>query len=394
MSQFNRWLLPEGIAEALPEQAERLERYRRRLLDLYRTWGYELVIPPFIEYLESLLTGTGHDLDLQTFKLTDQLTGRMMGVRADMTPQVARIDAHLLKREEPARLCYLGTVLHTRPSEFSSSRSPMQVGAELFGHSGMDSDLEVISLMMETLKACGVPRLYMDLGHVGVYRSLAQQAGFDEDTETQFFDLLQRKSIPEIEQFVAEHQYDEAMGKMLLALPTLTGGVECLEKAEVQLAAASDEVLNALDYVKRLSSELSLRYPELEIHYDFAELRGFHYQTGVVFAAYADGLGQEIARGGRYDGIGKVFGRARPATGFSADLKVLLSLTESTHVDEQWRVWAPAMDDAALREKIAALRGEGHTVLQELAGQSQDAKAMNCNKWLLKQNNDWSVVDV
>ena len=223
MNKTDRWLLPEGIEEVLPEQAKRLEQLRRTLLDTYESWGYDLVMPPLIEYLESLLTGTGNDLDLQTFKLTDQLTGRLMGVRADMTPQVARIDAHQLNRETPTRLCYMGTVLHTRTDGFAGSRSPLQVGAELYGHAGIESDVEVISLMLETLAKSGVAAPFVDLGHVGIYRELVKQAGLDREQEATLFDSLQRKANTEIAEYLKDWKLDSKIASAIAALTDLNG---------------------------------------------------------------------------------------------------------------------------------------------------------------------------
>lgn len=394
MTDTDRWLLPEGIEEALPERAERLETYRRRLLDLYHGWGYALVMPPFIEFLESLLTGTGHDLDLKTFKITDQLTGRLMGVRADMTPQVARIDAHGLKSEAPTRLCYMGTVLHTRSDGFAGTRSPLQVGAELFGHAGLDSDVEIIRLMLETLTVCGVDAFSMDLGHVGIYRGLADQAGLEARQEAELFDMLQRKALPEIDAYLATLALPEGVGAMLRGLAELNGGEEVPERARTLFKGASPEVVAALDYVEAVAARVREAHPGVALHFDLAELRGYHYQTGIVFAAYVPGQGQEIARGGRYDEIGKVFGRARPATGFSTDLKTLVGLSTLQAVSPARGIFAPAETDAALQSKIRELRGAGERVVQALSGQAADARAMGCDRMLTKSDNQWAVVNV
>ncbi|NOZ38430.1 MAG: ATP phosphoribosyltransferase regulatory subunit, partial [Gammaproteobacteria bacterium] len=241
-----RWLLPEGIEEVLPRQARALESLRRRLLDIYDSWGYERVMPPFIEYLESLLTGTGNDLDLQTFKLTDQLSGRMMGIRADMTPQVSRIAACHLQQDAPLRLCYMGSVIKTRPDSFASSRSPLQLGAELYGHSGVESDIEILCLMIETLHQSGIAQPYIDLGHVGIYRGLAQQAGLSQTQEATLFDALQRKARPEIEACLADWELDDRLAAMLLALADLNGGEEVLQQAKEQLQDAGEMVIAAL----------------------------------------------------------------------------------------------------------------------------------------------------
>ena len=322
-----RSLLPQGIEEALPPEARQLEGMRRQLLDTYARWGYQLVMPPFIEYLDALLTGTAHDLNEQTFQLVDQLTGRVLGVRADMTPQVARIDAHQLKREAPNRLCYIGTVLHTRPDGFGGSRSPMQVGAELYGHAGVESDVEILALMLETFRQAGVQNVLLDLGHVGIFRALAAQAKLSAEHEASLFEMLQRKAIPEIGAFLAQLNISNAMRDMLASLPTLHGDVSCLDRAAQVLLAADGQVKAALDYLRNTAQRLRLREPDVQLHFDLAELRGYHYQTGIVFAAYVPGQGQEIARGGRYDAIGEVFGRARAATGFSTDLKTLVDLS-------------------------------------------------------------------
>ena len=304
----------------------KLECARRELLDLFSRWGYALVMPPFIEYLESLLTGSGTDLDLQTFKVTDQLTGRMMGLRADMTPQAARIDAHPLQRDEPSRLCYMGTVLHTRADGFGSSRSPLQVGAELFGHAGVDSDVEILSLVLECLSLMKIPDVHIDLGHVGIFRGLALEAGLSRQQESDLFEALQRKAVTEIDEILVSSSADEAQSKRLAALSTLNGGREVLDAARDQLAGASDNVLMALDNLCEIAALLEQGNSGLSLNFDLAELRGYNYQTGMVFAIFVPGCGEEIARGGRYDAIGEVFGRARPATGFSTDLKTLLDL--------------------------------------------------------------------
>ena len=390
MNKTDRWLLPEGIEEVLPEQARRLEQLRRQLLDMYDSWGYDLVMPPFIEYLESLLTGTGNDLDLQTFKLTDQLTGRLMGVRADMTPQVARIDAHQLNREAPSRLCYMGTVLHTRSDGFAGSRCPLQVGAELYGHAGIESDIEVMSLMLETLTVSGIENPFIDLGHVGIYRELVKQAGLDADQEATLFDSLQRKANSEIADLINEWKLDVNTAKALLSLTRLNGDESVLAEAKTVLKKAGKGVLNALDELANLAALFNQRMPKVELHFDLAELRGYHYHTGPVFAAYVAGRGQAVAQGGRYDDIGQVFGRARPATGFSTDLKTLLSL--STHKNNQVAaIYAPAENDADLQKTISELRLQGERVICALSGQKGDAKEMGCDRQLMKNSSGWIV---
>ncbi len=391
MTAEDRWLLPEGIEEILPPAAGRLEQLRRGLLDLYARWGYELVIPPLIEFLESLLTGTGNDLELQTFKLTDQISGRMMGVRADMTPQVARIDAHLLKRDGPVRLCYMGTVLRTRADGFGGSRSPYQAGVELYGHRGHESDLEVLTLMLETLAAAGIDGAHLDLAHVTIFRELARRAGLDREREALLFEALQRKALPEIRQQLAAWAPPAPHGELLLALAELNGGPEVLDEAEFRLAAAGEGIRAALATLRRLIAALRRQWPALPIHVDLAELRGYHYHTGVVFAAYVPGQGQAVAQGGRYDEIGQVFGRARPATGFSTDLATLL-LLGSTPGAVSGGIHAPAVPDIDLDRRVAELRGRGERVVRELPGATAAPEDLGCDRRLAWREGEWRVI--
>ncbi len=390
MISKDRWLLPEGIEEILPPAAGRLERLRRQLLDLYESWGYELMIPPLIEFLESLLTGAGDDLELQTFKLTDQLSGRMMGVRADMTPQAARIDAHLLKRHGPVRLCYMGTVLRTRADGFGGSRSPYQAGLELYGHRGYESDLEVLTLMLETLRTAGLGEVHLDLGHVAVFRELVNQAGLNAGQESVLFEALQRKALPEIHQHLAEWTLPTPCREWLQALATLNGGPETLDEAEARLAA-SPGVREALMMLRRLVGALGQQWPNLPIHVDLAELRGYHYHTGVLFSAYTPGQGAAVAQGGRYDEIGQVFGRARPATGFSTDLATLLWLGASAEVAATG-IYAPPVGDAELEEQVARLRRRGERVIRALPGATIEPHTLGCDRGLVQQARKWMVI--
>jgi ATP phosphoribosyltransferase regulatory subunit len=392
MQQKDSWLLPEGIEEILPEDAKHLENLRGRFLDLFACWGYDLVIPPFIDFLDSLLTGSGHDLELQTFKLTDQLSGEMLGVRADMTPQVARIDAHNLKHEWPTRLCYVGTILHTRGDPLEKTRSPMQIGAELYGHAGKESDIEVIRLMLEMLALTGLQNVHLDLGHVGIYRALAEQAGLTQAQETKLFNVLQRKARPELQEFMDSLDIDKDLKVMFLKLPELNGGKETLDKAGAVLAKAKDKVKQALTDLSAIADQLEVRFPSLPISFDLAELRGYHYHTGIVFAAFVPSIGREIARGGRYDNIGAVFGRARSATGFSADLKLLSSLNKQLYPYEKRElIFAPCCDDAALNEKIRELRAQQRAVVQELPGQNGSPEDLGCTAVLEQDHQNWIV---
>jgi ATP phosphoribosyltransferase regulatory subunit len=385
-----RWLLPEGIEELLPDQAERLEGLRRNLLELFAGWGYRLVIPPIIEHLESLLVGTGRDLELQTFKLTDQLTGRLLGVRADMTPQVARIDAHRLKGNAPARLCYVGPVLHTRPQGFARTRSPFQVGAELYGHGGIESDVEVLSLMVETLTIAGLTNPHIDLGHVGVFRGLARQAGLDPEQEQVLFDALQRKARPEIEVYLGALPIPDDCRRMFTALVDLNGDDSVLAEAREALRPADSAVQQALANLEQIAQLARRKMPSVALHFDLAELRGYHYQTGVVFAAFVPGHGQEIARGGRYDDIGHAFGGARPATGFSTDLETLLLLGPQQE-ENTGAIYAPNSDDPDMYALIAKLRRQGYRVCMELPGQSGSAQEMGCDRTLELCDGVWQV---
>lgn len=385
----DRWLLPEGVDEMLPPEAERLEQLRRQVLDLYDSWGYRLVIPPFIEYLESLLVGTGRDLDLKTFKLTDQLTGRMMGIRADMTPQVARIDAHHLRGDACARLCYLGTVLHALPDGFTRTRSPVQVGAELYGHPGHESDCEILGLMLETLAVARVRDVHVDLGHVGVFRALARQAGIEGDAESGILDALQRKSRAEIADLLEQTGAEARVADMILALADLNGDGSVLGEARRALSAANGEVMAAVDRLERIADGLARRYPATPLHVDLAELRGYRYHTGVVFAALVPGHGQEVARGGRYDEIGSAFGHARPATGFSTDLKSLLAIAGGGGGEATDVIRAPWSDDPELEARVRRLRAEGHRVVYELPGETRG----DGGRVLSKRDGSWEPTD-
>ncbi len=387
MTIADRWLLPDGIEEVLPPQAQQVELMRRRVLDLYHSWGYDLVIPPHIEYLESLQAGAGHDLDLMTFKVTDQMTGRMMGLRADTTPAVARIDAHSLRREGPVRLCYAGSVFHTRPAFLTAPRSPIQIGAELYGHAGSASDIEVISLMLETLALCGVDNSHLDIGHVGIYRALVAAAGLNDETAAALSEAMQRKARVELEALIASEVRDPALAGMLLALQDLTGDAAILEQASEQLAGAPAAVQEALAGLKVIARELADLYPEQRLYFDLSELRGYNYHTGVVFSVYREGQGQAIAQGGRYDGIGRVFGRARPATGFSTDLKTLMRLS-SEQAEPALAIYAPADSD---RSAIALLRQNGEKVIQALPGSQEAPQEMGCDRILCLRDGQWQV---
>jgi len=367
MTYADRWLLPDGVEEILPAEAKPIEFLRRQLLDLYATWGYDLVIPPLLEYTDSLLIGLGRDVDLLTFKVTDQLTGRTLGIRADITPQTARIDAHSMAAQGANRLCYAGNVVHTRPKNPLATRTPMQVGLEFYGEAGIAADVEVISLLLESLRISGLPKLHLDLGHVGIYRALAACAKLDPAQEDEFFDLLQRKAVTEIRAWVAAKVTDPKCATLLLALPSLAGGVEILGKAR-ELFASIPNAVAAVDQLQYVADLMAKRYPAAEFYFDLGELRGYHYLTGLVFAAFAPGFGNPIASGGRYDHIGEVFGRARPATGFALDIYAISKLgffaTQATDA-------IAVVENGDLRQwqAVQDLRKQGERVVHCLASE-------------------------
>jgi ATP phosphoribosyltransferase regulatory subunit len=321
----------------------------------------------------------------------DPVSQRMMGVRADMTPQAARIDAHPLRRDTPSRLCYLGTVLHTRPDGFAGTRSPLQVGAELFGHGGIESDVEILSLMLETLALMGITDVHMDLGHVGIFRGLAEEAALEEPVETALFDALQRKAVPEIMDLLAATTLDEAQRRRLAGLADLNGGWEVLELARERLAGAGRRVMVALDNLCAIATAMKQRAGQASLYFDLAELRAYNYQSGMVFAVFVPGRGQEIARGGRYDNIGQVFGRARPATGFSTDLKTLMDLSPRDFGAPRGAILAPAESDPALLAWVRELRKDGVRVIFALPGQQGDALDMGCDRVIIRENAAWRL---
>ena len=391
MSLPKRWLLPAGIEEVLPANAAVIESCRRKLLDLFASWGYRLVIPPFIEFLDSLLVNECDDLNLQTFKLTDQLSGKTMGIRADMTPQVARIDAHMIKTEAPTRLCYCGTVLHTRPESAGGTRSPLQIGAELYGHQGLASDVEVICLMAATLSRSDISEVLLDLGHTGIFEALIDKADLSIDAQAALFSMLQRKSTPDIAALLAGIDCSQQIKQALLTLVSLHGSSEVLTKARQQLHIGGEALYQCLDYIETLSAQLSRRLNNIEIHYDLAESRGYHYQHGMVFSAFCANTGSELARGGRYDNIGATFGRARPATGFSADLRNLINASGHNTGQRPDAIFAPAGDDPALIAMIADLRAQGKTVIHALSADDSEAEQVGCTRALKNENNTWVI---
>ncbi|UYZ83476.1 ATP phosphoribosyltransferase regulatory subunit [Entomomonas sp. E2T0] len=390
MTKLDRWLLPDGIEEVLPNEAACIETARRRILDLFECWGYDLVITPHVEYIDALLTGTAQDLDLQTFKTVDPLSGRLLGFRSDITPQVTRLDAHWLKEETPARLCYAGSILLTKPRAHTTSRSPIQLGAELYGDKSTASDIEIISLMLETLALAKVENIHMDLGHVAIFRGLAQASNLSNELENLLFDALQRKAIDEVCQLTADLPKTEAA--MFCALTTLCGGEEVIANAKQVLANAPASVLKAIDKLAEIAKQITLRYPHITLYFDLGELRGYQYHTGIVFAAFVPNVGQSIAQGGRYDSAGIAFGRSRPATGFSTDLKTLVNLGQADFTNSKQAIWAPYENQPALCQKMAELRKQGQRVIQALPNQTlTEATEMGCDQYLVFIENSWQV---
>ncbi len=381
---MRNWLLPEYIEDVLPAEAARLEALRRQLLDLFKVHGYQYVIPPTLEYLESLITGVGHDLDLATFKVVDQLTGRLMGVRADMTPQAARIDAHMLNHQGVSRLCYAGTVLRTKPDGLAHTREPLQLGAELFGHAGIDSDIEIHRLMIKALQTLGLKELHIDFSHVAIFESLVKAGNINANLEQALYAALQSKDKASVA--LLADSLDATVKQALMDLTDLNGDVTVLQKAEQQLPKLP-EVSKALADLRIVASQLSDL--NVNVSFDLSELRGYHYHSGIVFAAYAKGYTGPIALGGRYDEVGLVFGRARPATGFSLDLRG--AVTALTPAINAKTILAPAGDDKALLSAIAALRADGQVVIQALPSTTSNIVELNCDKQLIYSNHQWQV---
>jgi ATP phosphoribosyltransferase regulatory subunit len=396
MTDMKRWLLPDGVEEILPLEAYKLESLRRELLDLYQSWGYELVITPLIEYLDSLLVGSSHDLDLHTFKITDQLSGRMMGIRADITPQVARIDAHCLNRDGPVRLCYSDNVLHTKPRGLMTSRVPIRIGAELFGHSGEDCDVELICLMNQTLKSVGVDDIHIVLGHVGIFRALVCEAKLGKTTEQSLFDAVQRKAYDEIDKVLGDAVPNSTLRDMLQKLTRLSGDENTLANALTIFADAPESVRVELEELVTVVKEVKQRIPGTPLFFDLCELRGYEYHTGIVFAAYTSTYGRAVAKGGRYDHIGEVFGRARPASGFDSDLKVLAKLSSKVPKRTPGIV-APNIVDEELSTIIDNLRKQGEIVVVNLANEILSDgffEELNCDREIVRKEDSWVVAPI
>ncbi len=382
MTDQNYWLLPEGVDELLPPAAWQLEGIRRRVLDVFRTWGFEYVEPPIIEYLESLQVGSGSDLDLQTFKVIDQRTGRLLGVRADMTSQAARIDAHSLDGNGVHRLCYAGTVVHANPASALESRLPLKAGAEIFGATSLAADAEVIALLVETLRSAKITKPVLVLGHMGIYRNLLSSLDIAPSREPALFAAVQNKAETDIAEILGAQQGTA----LLVRLPTLMGRRDIFPEARAALAQAPEGALQAVDALEQLADAVQSRCPEVELRFDFSELAGYGYHNGPVFSAYEAQQGSAMARGGRYDGIGGAFGRARPATGFDVNLNHLLGAAPSTEP----AVWVPHRSGLPeLLDAVQALRSSGEVVICALS--AEDSPPARCDRILEKAKDGWTV---
>ena len=396
---MRNWLLPEFIEDVLPNDAARIESLRRQLLDLFKVHGYQYVIPPTLEYMESLITGTGHDLDLATFKVVDQLTGRLMGIRADMTPQAARIDAHILNQQGVSRLCYAGTVLRTKPDGLARTREPLQLGAELFGHAGIESDIEIQNLMIAALQLLGLSELHIDFSHVGIFEALVQAGNINASLEQALYAALQSKDKALVANLAADLPTETKVA--LVNLTSLNGDASILDVAEKSLPKLP-AIKKALADLRAVAAKIgttnldkpsldkpSLDKPSVHVSFDLCELRGYNYHSGIVFAAYAKGYAGPIALGGRYDEVGVAFGRARPATGFSLDLRGAVTSLPPASLPKA--ILAPASNDVALQASIDELRGQGEVLIQLLMNESSSPAELGCDRELRKQGNAWVV---
>jgi len=387
MIKMRNWLLPEYIEDVLPAEAAHIETLRRTILDLFKVHGYQYVIPPMLEYMESLITGVGHDLDIATFKVVDQLTGRLMGVRADMTPQAARIDAHLLNQQGVTRLCYAGSVLRTKPDGLAQTREPLQVGAELYGHAGVESDIEIQSLLINALQAMGIKEVHMDFSHVAVFGSLIKSSQIAPQLEQALYAALQSKDQTAVAALA--QGLDKVTREALINLTTLNGDQTILAKAE-KVLPSTPEIQKALADLATVGDALTQM--NVNVSFDLSELRGYHYHSGIVFSAYAQGYKGPLALGGRYDEVGLTFGRARPATGFSLDLRGVV--TALPVVEAAPAIFAPADAEPTLAVKIASLRAEGHVVVQAFPGEDVNLEELNCDRELSNFNSGWHVVTI
>ena len=388
MSKDKYWLLPEGVDESLPYEAAGIESLRRLMLDNFSRWGYQLVIPPIIEYVDSLLAGGAEDLDLQTFKVVDRVTGRLIGLRADMTPQLTRIDTHRMPTKSPQRLCYAGPVAHTFSEKFAGSRNPLQIGAELFGHSGVESDAEIITLLVNSLLIANIRSLTLEVTHIGIFRGISSAASFTHEFEDQVLEALVKKDRTSLTEMLEGEGVDSVVMTNLLLLIDLNGDLDIINEARKKFSSLPESVSEAIEELAALCDLLKQFIPEVELHVDLAELRGYRYHSGIMFAAYVPEMGRSIAWGGRYDGVQKQLGRDRGATGFSTDLRILEQFLEK---DERLEtvVIAPSGNDKKLLAAMGMYRKEGYTVIQSLPGQSDEWNQLSIEFRLVLKNDDW-----
>lgn len=394
MKAQNNWVLPEGVEDILPPHAAHLDNLCRQIIDLCTSWGYQLVITPMIEYVDSLLTGMGKDMDMKMFKLIDQISGQLVGIRADITPQVARIDAHRLKHNVPTRLCYAGMILHTHSKAMGGSRNLLQVGAELYGHKGVDSDAEILCLMVETLNRIGIKNIYIDLSHARIYSHLIDISGIDESMKLILSNTLKRKSVSELSNLISAGHLSEEIGKLFKTLVISNGPVDKLQEVRALFDGISSEIEDCLDelqdLVKLVSNKISA---QVKLNFDLTDSCGYLYHTGIFFTAYIRDYGQGVSFGGRYDGIGSAFGRARPATGFSLDIKTLFNLGYSEPAVNKG-IYVPLSDKPDQIKAINDLRNQNEVVICELPGQNGTAADMGYDRQLIFQQGKWVVANL
>tara|TARA_B100000686_G_scaffold251222_1_gene261631 strand:- start:1774 stop:2946 length:1173 start_codon:yes stop_codon:yes gene_type:complete len=390
---MRNWVLPEYIEDILPIEARHIESMRRQILDLLLVHGYQLVLPPMLEFVESLTSGSGSDMNLRMFKMIDQLSGRMIGLRPDITPQTARIDAHLLNRNGITRLCYAGSVLHTIPIGITGTREPFQIGAELYGHIGLESDLEIQRLMLQILTMLGIDNIHLDLGHVAVFRGLVKAAKIPINLEIELFNALQAKDIPSLQTLCSgfDKGIKNKVGRALMLLPKLYGDKKILAQAR-NILPNYPEIKKALDELEKIAKEL--KSTNCSLAFDLSDLRGYHYHNGIVFSAYTKDYPNAIALGGRYDEIGKAFGRARPATGFSMDLRELSKLNQLSNPYPKGILAPYRKNDKLLEKKIAQLRKKGRIVVIKLPGHEKNKDTYNCDKKLVLKNKVWEITTI
>ncbi len=390
LNSGDHWLLPVGVEETLPTEAARIERLRRKVIDLLNSWGYELVMPPLMEFLDSLLTGVGHGLEIETFKLTDQISGRMMGVRADMTPQVARIDAHYLRSNGPRRLCYFGPVLRTRPDCLGCSRIPLQLGAELFGVKSSQADIEIVELLMETLSTIGLENLHVDLGHMGIFQGLSRTENLNAQAQEKLSTAIGSRSRDDVAQVCESLGLSQRATELFVLLTAASGEVDTLSSVSDKFSGASEDVRESFENLSQISTSLKKRLPATRLYYDLAALKGQSYHNGLVFSVYMPGSGRAIASGGRYDDIGKAFGRARAATGFSLDLRAISSYVKQSDMDTVQSIYASFKDDPGLFEAVRQLRQQGRRVIFCYDNEQPDNNSENSLQLILKDGK-WIV---